>query len=139
MEHPSYEKICRQQEDERCHAPASFATVIYSTSIESGASEPLYDIAPQCAPPFTNTLLRDCIAVLDERHTKPQSRRLCSLLPVAMRHPRHVCPPPASVSAARPRGCPRSGMPAFDRIPVLPCPLHASLPVRPHCGDGAIA
>lgn len=51
MEHPSYSLICRQQEDERCHAPASFATVIYSTGVESGKEEPLYDLSPECAPP----------------------------------------------------------------------------------------
>jgi hypothetical protein len=49
MEHPAWESICKQQEDGRCHAPASFATTVYATKITPGEEEPLYHVADMYA------------------------------------------------------------------------------------------
>ena len=49
MDHGVWTNICRQQEDGRCHPPSSFATVLYATEIESGESEPIYQLADTCA------------------------------------------------------------------------------------------
>lgn len=64
IDHSVWKNICRQQEDGRCHAPASFATVVYATEIESGASEPLYEIADKCALNPTYCLIHKNVSTL---------------------------------------------------------------------------